>query len=86
MKRVFKYPLTWTDYISLYLPTGAEVLTCGVQFGEPVLWALIDEDEEVQVLRTFRIAGTGHEIDEDVLDYVGMLKIEALIFHVFEVL
>jgi len=86
MKTVHKYTLELTDYCTIYAPMGAQFLEVGFQFGVPVVWALVDKDEQKVVAYTLRIAGTGHEIDETYVDYIGQLKLEALHFHVFEVL
>lgn len=86
MKRVYKYPLTITDFVTISMPIGAKILRVDVQNEKPYIWALVDPDA-VKETRCFRIAGTGHEIEDDHCDsYVGsfMLMNGALVFHVFE--
>ena len=88
MKIIYKYPLKVTDEQTLELPYGAQVLCCQVQDGEPQLWALVDSKATPLVGRTFRIYGTGHEVDHvGHLKYVGTFQqLEGrLVWHVFEV-
>lgn len=84
-RTVYKYPVTLDDAFALQLPRGAQLLTVQVQRGEPVLWALVDPGAPDET-RTFRLAGTGHRIDDaDLLTYVGTFQLHggALVFHLF---
>jgi len=85
-RKVFKYDVVMDDTFKLSLPQGAEVLSVGVQFGEPRMWVLVEPTAPV-VERTFRVAGTGHHITGS-LKFIGTFQLEggALIFHLFEVL
>lgn len=71
----------------LKMPRGAKVLTVQTQGGEPQLWATVDRDAP-SVNRTFVTYGTGHEMSEDLLDYIGTYQLYdgTLVFHVFEIL
>jgi hypothetical protein len=84
---VFKYALTWDDVTEIYLPDGAEVLHVDVQGpdNDLQLWALVSTGAPFGK-RRFRIAGTGHPIN-DAVSHVGtvLLHDSALVFHVFEV-
>lgn len=84
---VWKYALEATDWQTIEMPGGAEVLTVQVQHGEPVLWALVDPDNELME-RTFRMAGTGHRnlAYFGLGRYVGTFQLEdgGLVFHVWE--
>jgi len=86
MRNVWKYKLTANDYIDVEMPKGAEVLTFQIQFDIPCIWCLVDPDAEKES-RRFRLAGTGHDIKEDNLKYIGSCQVHegALIFHLFEV-
>lgn len=86
MIAVYKYNLPMDDYVTINLPRGAEVLHVGVQHGETQLWAKVDTGKPAEK-RRFRIAGTGHPLDGDKLEFVGTLMLAGggLVFHVFEV-
>lgn len=86
MKKVFKYTIEPDDYINLLLPRGAEVLSIQEQDGHTQLWALVDPHNETEV-RTFRLAGTGHPIEDDKLEFIGTFQLKnlGLVFHLFEV-
>lgn len=63
--RVYKYQFDMGDWVSLYMPQGAEVLCVQVQSGTPCLWARVDADAPLKI-RHFRIAGTGHDLGSNV--------------------
>ena len=94
MRTVYKWPISDVrDEIVLDMPEGAEVLTFRMQYDVPTLWALVDPEAEI-VPRHFRLAGTGHPIDEDELGYIGSVQLmdmefhgerQQLVFHLFEV-
>lgn len=86
-KSVWKYKLESGDPHSIEMPAGAQILTVQVQMGDPVIWALVDPDAEIET-RNFRTFGTGHSIGVDVnkLVYIGTWQIfnGTLVFHLFE--
>lgn len=88
MKRVFKYPIPVEDEFRLELPVEAQILTVQVQGNRPYLWALVDPAAPHDEIR-FRLAGTGHPIEEDILGhgYIGTFQLNggALVFHVFQI-
>ena len=86
---VYKYELPITDYVEKMLPKRAQILKVGVQRDIICIWALISVKEPEREIRTFRIAGTGHPIDEAELlksKYLDTVMIfdGKLVFHVFE--
>ncbi len=85
-KTVYKYELPFNENVELTLPEGAEVLCVQTQLGRPWLWARIDPKKPAVSQRCFRIAGTGHPLDEADGKYIGTFQLQdgALIFHVFE--
>ncbi len=88
--KVYKYPITPpSNYFTLDLPKGAQILTADVQGGIVCLWALVDPEAPTQT-RKFRWAGTGHEISEapENLRHVStfFMQGELLVFHIFEIL
>ena len=87
MKRVYKYKLVVDDLQEVTLPKGSKPLCVKVQNGLPCLWELVDTNElETETIR-IRCAGTGHDINEDVKDYLGteMIYGGSLVFHFFTV-
>lgn len=62
MKRIFKFPIPITDEFTVDMPHGAHVLAAQVQRGQPMMWALVDDDQGAVPMR-FRLAGTGHPIE-----------------------
>lgn len=89
MKKVFKYDIKPEHIIEIQLPKNAEILTAQTQLycGTPMLWALVDPDAKPE-LRKFRLAGTGHQIDETNLKYINTFQLNngLLVFHLFEIL
>jgi len=86
MKKVYKYRLEIKDEQTLELPEGAEILTVQSQLGMACLWALVDPERKKEK-RIFRIAGTGHPIDDNKkYKYIDTFQLYGgdLIFHVFE--
>jgi hypothetical protein len=87
MRTVYKYFLN-PDITVLALPYGAEVLSVHEQHEQVCLWALVDPDPiNGTVDRKFKTVGTGHDITETNLQFIGSVHLigGALVFHVFEV-
>lgn len=84
MKTIFKYPVELTDYFQIQMPDCAEVLSVQVQNGRPYIWALVEMDYAPRNYN-FRLAGTGHPIEEDNLKFIGTFQIASgtLVFHLF---
>lgn len=88
MRTVWKYEIPGTDRFTLELPKGARLLSIQPQGNQVCLWALVDPAQPKEA-RLFRLAGTGHPIEElDRLTFVATFQIHggALVFHVFEYL
>ena len=71
---------------TLQIDPGATILTAQLQRGVLTLWAMVDP-KAAPIPRHFVTIRTGHPIDEldGVLNYVGTVQEEALVWHVFEV-
>ena len=88
MAKVYKYRLSILDEQVVNMPKGAKVLSVQSQNGAPCIWAAVNPDETECERRKFRMAGTGHPIDDSLVnDYIGsfMLYDGALVFHLFEI-
>jgi hypothetical protein len=87
MRTVYKFACPMADQFQLLLPSGAELLHFDNQHNEPVLWALVDP-EAPPAPRSFRLAGTGHLIEEPHVKFVGTAQFRggSLVFHLFEII
>lgn len=69
------------------MPAFAEVLSVGTQDGQTVVtWALVNPDTP-SLLKTFRIAGTGHPVqNDDRWKFIGTVHLLGgrMVVHVFE--
>jgi len=68
------------------MPVNAQILTVQIQNGEPFIWALVNPTGELFPYK-FRLAGTGHEINESSnMSYIGSFQMRggALVFHLFK--
>ena len=84
-KVIWKYSLLIKDYNLIEMPFGAEILSFQLQYGVPTIWALVDPTLE-KAERRFILVGTGHDIKERGLKYVGTIKMtdNNLVYHLFE--
>jgi len=71
-----------TDTV-IHVLVGAKVLTVQIQYGQPVLWALVDRDCST-LPRRFIAVPTSTTIDSPV-DYVTTVQMGNLVFHFCEV-
>ena len=96
MKQVFKYPINryestgigarWEPEFALELPDGSQILRADMQGGAPVIWALVDPSPIVRMTtRRFRLAGTGHVIEQEHLSHISTFFDGGLVMHLFEV-
>ena len=93
MRTVWKYEMAGS-YRDFEMPVGAEIIHVDQQvkfvnakesFLVPCMWAIVDPDAPREV-REFFLAGTGIELPEHELKYLGTVKDGAFVWHVFEVL
>ena len=85
MRTVWKFPFQAADHQDIEMPQGAKILHIDVQGDTPCLWALVDPSRPREK-RHFRLAGTGHPIEEDTGIHVGsfMMMGGVLVFHLFD--
>lgn len=88
MKTVWKYPVELKDYFEVDMPEGAEILSVEMQGTSPCMWALVRANETPTERRLFRLAGTGHPINEqENLKFIGTFFMRGvLVFHLFEII
>lgn len=87
MKVVWKYPIYIVSNFTLSMPCGAKPLVIDWQYGELMMWALVD-GQAPQEDRRFRILGTGQYIeDKDIerFEHVGTIQVNSgqYIWHLF---
>jgi len=89
MFKVFKYPVPMVDEFDMDLPSGAKILKVECQRNEPFMWCLVNPEKRVFEKRKFRLAGTGHEINQyyNKINHISTFQMAdgALIWHIFEV-
>ena len=88
MRRVFKYKISDVeDYTIIKIPFNSVLLSVDTQGDELFLWASVEDSESKTVLRTIRVAGTGHPINDTILGFLGTVKQQndSLVWHIFEV-
>ena len=88
MLKVFKYPISPADYFEIEMPENSQILRIDEQSDLPCLWALVNPSNPKKLYR-FRMAGTGHPINEnETLEFINTFFMAqgALVFHVFRVL
>lgn len=73
--------------IDIEMPGGAVILSGGIQYDDPVIWALVDPKQPKEV-RSFRAYGTGMSFDPTGLRFITTIQgIDGgLVFHIFEVI
>ena len=86
MKRIYKYGTEIEKHFTIDMPKGAEILSAKLQNGKPFMWALVDNDAPLET-RKFRLAGTGHIINNKNLKFIDTLMMHGgtLVLHLFEV-
>jgi len=86
-KQIWKFPIPITgEKLELTMPVGSEILHIAAQYDVGALWALVDSDpEKIDVVRTFHIFGTGHDVPSE-LAYVGTWLVAGgtFVWHLFE--
>ena len=81
--KVYKYALWLYDRQAVRMPAGSVILSVQMQFGTPVMWALVDP-REGEVDRPIYIVGTGHEMPEYAGRHLGTVQMRDFVWHVFE--
>lgn len=69
MNKIWKYAIPIEDEFDLPLPAGSVPRFFGIQNNMPHLWVEVTDAEPVDY--HFRLAGTGHDIDAESLNYIG---------------
>ncbi len=65
------------------MPENAQILSIQCQGNEPQIWALVDTDKPTEE-RTFRIFGTGYELNGFEGAHIATFQQPPFVWHVFE--
>lgn len=84
-KTVWKFPIEVGDCVRIEMPSGAQVVSVDLQFGQLCVWAIVDPEAPL-VQRTFWWRGTGHRLPDQPSRFVGTVLTAggSLVFHLFE--
>lgn len=82
---VYKYRITIIDYFSIQLPFNSLVLRAEYQRGEPYIWVLQENENELEEYR-FHLYGTGSLIHDDNIMHIStfMNEDKSLVWHLFQ--
>lgn len=83
MRTIHKFTLDQNGKTTIEMPRGARILHCAPQGAEIQLWAQVNTDEPL-VPRRFLIIGTGWELPDVPLKYIGTVQISIFVWHIFE--
>jgi hypothetical protein len=83
---IWKYTLKAIDIQTLFIPSGAKLLTVQMQHDCPQLWVLC-EPLRKPTPRRIAIYGTGNPVPHDAGEYISTFQMNggALVFHAFEI-
>jgi hypothetical protein len=98
MKSVYKYQGKavgtghgFSDHVILEMPASAEIIQADISVREGVeitVWAVVDKDA-LKVQRSFRVAGTGHDLDYPEgthIKHIVTVFERVFVWHLFELL
>jgi hypothetical protein len=83
VKRIWKYPLTFTELQTLKVPRGARPLSVDWQATDGLcLWMLVD-DQAPMVYRGIYVVATGALVPDNVGEFIGTALEGAFVWHCF---
>jgi len=83
MHTIYKYALNVENKQILKLPLGSKILSTAFQEDTLCIWALVDKDEDFLESYKIYIYGTGHDIGNIYVSFIGTVFTGNLVFHVF---
>ena len=83
---IWKFEIEVDDKIKIEMPKNSEILCVQVQNGKPCIWAKVIKENSKEI-RFFTVFGTGHEIKEHNLNYIGTFQLfeGRFVGHLFEI-
>lgn len=80
---IHKFLLAGRGLSTIYWPKDSEVLSCGVQDGRLVIWAVVNPLRH-KVMQDFYVYFTGDEFtNRSGLIFVGTQTLDNLVYHIF---
>jgi len=85
-KVIWKFTVPLSNCVDIEMPTGAEVISVGMQRGALCMWAKVDPDAPM-IMREFMVEGTGQPPNRRLADAVhwGTTQDGSMVWHLFEV-
>lgn len=85
MQVIHSYKLSpLKDEQDLELPLDAKILSAQSLGGGPILWVQQGLEKQPLVRRRFLLVGTGCDVDDTNLQYLGTVQAGIFVWHVFE--
>jgi len=85
MRTIWKFDAKFGEIFSVSIPGGGTILSFQTQEMKPVLWVEVYPDEK-PIIRRFVLFGTGHELGDMNLFYIGTTQIGPFVWHLYEVI
>ncbi len=83
VKKVFKYSLPDRDGV-IKLPLNANITSCQLQYGKPVIWAEVNPDETREVELSIKHVMTGGDVPEGYQQLATFLtNNDSFVIHVY---
>ncbi|MEO5991405.1 MAG: hypothetical protein ABIP68_07180 [Ferruginibacter sp.] len=81
---IFKYQIKTIGSQIIQMPKGAIILSCQQQNSFISMWAIVDENGELED-RHFEVIGTGNEITLKPREYISTVQMGLYVWHIFEI-
>ena len=84
MKTIYKYPITETDLQGVKMPQYAKIVHVGKDpRGDLCLWAEVDTAYEMETVPIY-IIGTGNPMPPEPVNFIGTVKVDIYMWHVYQ--
>jgi len=83
MRKIYKYIIPVDGSYTKEMPEKGIILKIGNQNDIITIWILVNPEMPLEK-RTFKVFGTGHNIDTEGLAYVDTCQIKGFVWHIFE--
>lgn len=85
MKTIYKYHLVVGANQHITMPKGSRILHVHTQETVPTLWVECAEGDDGPVEdRVFHVIGTGGQVPEEPMTYLGTTHCNGFVWHVYE--
>lgn len=80
---IWKFPFRIDDVVEIEMPEISHILHVECHKGTPCIWAVVNPND-ANVIRRFRLLGTGHPVSDELGRYIGTFQDRAFVWHMFE--